>query len=422
MSEAAPAEDLAAPIPAPRALDLLQRRDFRRVYLAVSISKLGDAFHYIALMWLALEAGGPLGVVAVRLADSLPAFAFGFHGGLVADRRDRRGLMVASDLARAAVLVPLAVAGLSGELPLAALVVAAFLLTAAASYFDPAYGALLPMVVERRNVQQANALVRATADVLSVAGWAAAAALLTFVPLSAFFAFDAASFVLSALCVSGMRIRSRNAVHDELRVREGLAAVRGHAPLAVGIVVLGIAVTISSGTWIAGVPDLVRDTLGRGAGSFSLVAAAYAVGSIAAGVALARKPVRRKVRAGLFAWALYLPAYGAFALADSLELALAGGFGAGIAQTSAVLLLTSAAQEQVADRVLGRVMGLIALTHRGAHATGLLFVAPLFALASAPAVFAGAAIALPAVGLVGALLALRRGAGHVPSGPSRRYP
>ena len=50
------------------------------------------------------------------------------------------------------------------------------------------------------------------------------------------------------------------------------------------------------------------------------------------------------------------------------------------------------------DRVLGRVIGLISLTHRGAHATGLLLVSPLFAVAPAAGVFAAAALALPLVG------------------------
>ena len=97
--------------------------------------------------------------------------------------------------------------------------------------------------------------------------------------------------------------------------------------------VLGVAVTISSGTWIVGVPELVRSTLGLGAGS-SLVAAAYALGSICAGLALARFPVRRKARASMLAWMLYLPSYGLFAIAGSLEVALLAGVVSGIAQGS----------------------------------------------------------------------------------------
>ena len=75
------------------ALALLRRRDFRRLFLAVAISELGDALQYIALMWIALEKGGPLGVVAVRLADSVPALVFGRHGGIAAARWMRSRLM-----------------------------------------------------------------------------------------------------------------------------------------------------------------------------------------------------------------------------------------------------------------------------------------------------------------------------------------
>src|SRR5919197_5856006 len=193
--------------PPPSALQLLHRRDFRRLYLAVAASELGDALHYIALMWFALKAGGPLGVVAVRLADSVPAFDFGSHGGLAADRFDRRRLMIGADLARAAVLVPVAVLGLAGQLPLAVLVAAAFLLETATSYFAPAYGALMPALVERQNVQRANALVQATTQALSIGGWALSAGLVALLPLSTFFAVNALSFIVSAVLIGRVAVR-----------------------------------------------------------------------------------------------------------------------------------------------------------------------------------------------------------------------
>ena len=240
-------------------------------------------------------------------------------------------------------------------------------------------------------------------------GWAAAAALLVAMPISALFALDAATFVVSAALVAGIaERRAADPGAERPRVREGLAALGGHRPLAVAVAVLGVAVTISAGTWIVGVPELVRTDLGRGAGGFSLVAAAYAVGSIAAGLALARRRIARKARGSLLAWALYLPAYACFAFAGSLGLSLAGGALAGLAQTTAHLLLISAAQEEIPDRFLGRVTGLIALVHRSAHASGLLLVSPLFALLAPGTVFAAAAIALPLVGLAGAVVAVRR--------------
>lgn len=391
------------------ALGLLRRRDFRRTYLAISASELGNAFHYIALMWFALEAGGPLGVIAVRLADSVPALVFGFHGGLVADRLDRRRVMIGADVVRGATLVPIAVAGLAGDLPLWALVVAAFVMETAANYFEPAYGAFLPSIVEREHVQRANALVRATDSALGVGGWALAALLLAFLPLSTFFAVNAVSFLVSALLLAGVASRPRAiGAHDQRpRIREGFAALRPLPMLAAAIAAIGLAVTVTAGTWIAGVPQLVRESLDEGAAGFSLVMVGYALGAIAAGVALARRPVRRKALGSLLAWCLYLPAYALLALAGSVPVAAAGAFFAGIGQSAAVVLAYSAAQEDVRDEVLGRVTGLISLFHRGAHATGLVLVAPVFAVVAPQAVFAAAALVVPLIGLAGAAVALR---------------
>ena len=414
---AIPDELLPAATPLPRATQLLRRRDFRRVYLAVAASELGSALHYIALMWFAFDAGGPLGVIAVRLADSIPALVFGLHGGLAADRWDRRRMMIGADLTRAAVLLPVAVLGLAERLPLAALVAAAFVLEAATSYFAPAYGALLPALVERANVQQANALVAATTQALSVGGWALAAGLVSVLPISTFFAVNAASFLVSAALIARVHVPPRRAGHVESpHVREAFAALAPRPALAMGIVVLGVGVTLSSGTWIGGVPSLVRDAFGHGAGGFSLVMVGYAIGSIVSGALLARLPIRRKALASQLAWTLYLPGFGLMAVAGSIWGAVAGAAGAGMGQSSSLVLLNSAAQEEVPDSVLGRVLGLISLTHRGAHATGLLLVAPLFAFVAPRAVFAGAAVAIAVVGIAGTAASLvlvrRGGSGH----------
>jgi hypothetical protein len=71
----------------------------------------------------------------------------------------------------------------------------------------------------------------------------------------------------------------------------------------------------------------------------------------------------------------------------------------------ASILQRSAAQEQIADDVLGRVMGVISLVYRGAHATGLLLVSPLFVVVAPRAMFAASAVVIPLFGVVGAMLA-----------------
>jgi hypothetical protein len=114
---------------------------------------------------------------------------------------------------------------------------------------------------------------------------------------------------------------------------------------------------------------------------------------------LTRLPIRNKARASLLTWAMYLPGYGLIALAHSLPLAVAGAFFAATGQSSSVVLINSAAQEDVPDHLLGRVLGVISLTHRGAHASGLLVVSPLFLVLATRTVFGAAALAVPLIGL-----------------------
>jgi hypothetical protein len=163
----------------------------------------------------------------------------------------------------------------------------------------------------------------------------------------------------------------------------------------------------------------VRRELDGGAGTFSILVVGYALGSIAVGTVLARRPVARKARASLFAWCAYLPAYALLAFAHSLGPALLGAVAAGAGQGAAYVLTVSAAQSEIPDSHLGRVTGLISLVHRGAHATGLLLVSPLFAVAAARSVFAAAALAIPVVGLVAAALAARSARGPDGGRPSR---
>jgi hypothetical protein len=201
--------------------------------------------------------------------------------------------------------------------------------------------------------------------------------------------------------------RGRAAHGESPRLREGIAALRPQRALTSAVVTFGIAMTITTGSWIAGVPTLVKRSLHHGAGGFSVVMIGFAIGSIAIGVALARFHIRRKARASMLAWVIDLPAYLLLALATDIPLAFAAAVGSGAAESLSYVLLNSAAQEEIPDAVLGRVLGVISFVHRGSHATGLLIVSPIFAIAAARPIFAVAAVAVALVAVSGVAVAAR---------------
>ena len=123
---------------------------------------------------------------------------------------------------------------------------------------------------------------------------------------------------------------------------------------------------------------------------------------------LARRPVRRKARASLFAWLAYLPAYLLLAFAHSLGPALAGALVAGAGQGAALVLTLSAAQTEIPDSHLGRVHRPdLARAPRRARERPAARLAAVRRGAATRSVFLGAAFAIPLVSLTAAGIATR---------------
>src|SRR4029453_8574238 len=104
---------------------------------------------------------------------------------------------------------------------------------------------------------------------------------------------------VSALLLSGLPSFAPTHGEASPRVREAFTVLRPDPGLAAGVGGVGVAVPRSSGTWIVGVPELVRRGLDGGAGRFALLIVAYSLGSIGTGAFLARHPVAHKARASL---------------------------------------------------------------------------------------------------------------------------
>lgn len=374
---------------------LRSRPDFRRAYLANAVSQLGDSFQFVAVMWLAVVTGGVFGVIAVRLADGLPALLLALVGGAAADRRDRRRTMIACDLVRAAVLVPIAIGGLTGQLSIWAVAPAGFIVAAAASFFTPAYAASLPALAGRENIQRANGLMTATNGSVMVAGRALASAILAVVSVASFFAINALSFCVSALLLTRVRIPRQPAAPavGRLSVRAGFEALRVRPGLRVAIAMLAVGTALMTGVWTVGVAELARTRLGHGAASLSILFTATAVGTVAISALLTWRPVRLKVRLSCASWLVAAPGFALLGTAGSLGQAVAGTFLVGVGSGAALVLLTTAAQESVPEEALGRVMGVVLVASAGSKPLGLLLLAPLYTVFGLGTVFVAGGLA-----------------------------
>ncbi|RFU23499.1 MFS transporter [Geodermatophilus marinus] len=206
---------------------------FRWLVASSWSSSLGDGIALAAgPLLVASQTSDPLLVALAGLLQRLPWLLFGLHAGVLADRVDRRLLVVLVDGLRAAVLGVLAVALVTGRVDVGVVLVAMALLGTAEVFADTATGTLLPMVVPRADLGVANARLMAghlTAGKL--AGPAIGAAL--FAAGSAWpFLTQAVCVALGAVLVSRMRLPAAPRPADRARVSrdilEGLRWTWGH--------------------------------------------------------------------------------------------------------------------------------------------------------------------------------------------------
>ena len=184
---------------------ILRNRNFARLFYAGATSTVGFAIGQIALTWVIwANTGSAIDVAYVGGSFILAAIVFSLAAGALVDRHERRGLMVLSDLARAAALLALAGFLLAFGFNLIAILLAAFLLGSFTTLFQPAERALMPEIVGNERIAGANALVQTSTSVLQFASNTAGAGIIALAGVVAAFGLNTLTFLLSAVLIAGI--------------------------------------------------------------------------------------------------------------------------------------------------------------------------------------------------------------------------
>ncbi|MYR58629.1 MFS transporter, partial [Streptomyces sp. SID625] len=201
---------------------------FRHFWMSRAASGLGSAVTAVALPVLTFrQTHSPLMVSLVAACGTLPYVVFGLIAGAVADRTDRRRLMIVSDWLNAACLASVPLASALGMLTGGHLLVVAFVSAGLGLFFDAGVYGVVPDIVGKERLAAANSSLQGTETVVRIAGNALAGGLILVLRPAGTLALDALSFAVSALLV---RAVSRGAydTHSTHSTR-GIAAAHGTA-------------------------------------------------------------------------------------------------------------------------------------------------------------------------------------------------
>ena len=361
------------PDPSPPADDsspLLARRPYALFLAGRFCGTLANTSQAVVIAWEVYElarasmsvAEAAFAVGMIGLAQFLPLFALTLVAGEVADRHDRRRVLVLCYLTQ--LLTALGLAARSsldgGVWPVFAL---AALFGCARAFFQPTASALGPMLVPLRLLPRAIATNSLAAQLASILGPAVGGLLCVVSPVLGY-AVSGGLYAVAATCAVLIRADTRPVVEPGrsrvAQVREGLGYVWGNK-LVLGAITLDLfAVLLGGATGL--LPVFARDVLGVGPQGFGVLRAAPAVGALVVAGYLAARPIRSQAGAKMFlAVGLFGLMTVVFALSRSVTVSVVALAVLGGADMVSVFTRQSLVQLATPDRMRGRVSAVATL-------------------------------------------------------------
>ena len=276
---------------------VLRDREFLRYFASRQLSVAGSIVTLVTLPIIVYRTSGSASLTAlVAACEAAPYLLFGLFSGALTDRWNRKKVMVAADVVSAALVATIPLADLFWHLTVPHVLAVAFLGPTVGVFFDGAVFGALPMLVGRERIAEANSVAWAAASVVEMVMPSVVGVLLAFLHPAWLLGFDALTFALSALLISGIARPMYDAARERppltarqigRDIREGLDYLVHH-PGVRTFTIIGFLQCVGAGGFVALMVVWIDQRLDIGTEGlrFGLVFGAWAVGGLAASLAL----------------------------------------------------------------------------------------------------------------------------------------
>ncbi|MGN6182313.1 MAG: MFS transporter [Thermoanaerobaculia bacterium] len=359
-----------------RTFSALRYRDFRYVWLGAFTSTTGTWMQTVAQGWVVLSMTNSALLLGVDgfLATG-PMLVFSLFGGVVADRVERRKIMLFSQYLQMAFALILAALLWSGNVKVWHIFLLSFLTGSAQSFSGPAYISLLPLLVKREDMPNAIAMNSMQFNLARVIGPILAGLALAAWGAAICFALNGVSFL--AVIIALLLIRSpdvkdagapKGGILDEMK--DGFRFVAGRPTLLL-LTFLAFAGTFLGMPIVTFLPVVAKSIFGLGAKGYAWMMTTYGLGSVTGAVLVAATAhAARKGRVALLCQHAFAVLLVGFAVSRSLPISLVIAFFSGACIVGVIALYSSLVQLTTSDDMRGRVMSIFMLAFRGGMPLG----------------------------------------------------
>jgi MFS family permease len=328
------------------------------------VSLIGDGFFLVAIAWQAFDLWNtPTALALVGVAETIPLVAFVLVGGVFSDRFERRRVLIASSALRGACVAVLGVLAIGGWIELWHLFAISAFYGAGQAFQGPAAGAIVPDLVPRHLLVQANSLSQFVRQLaFAFVGPAVGGLVVHQLGVGPAFLVDAASYGVAIVMLA--LLRPRPAAIDADRepssmrrdIAEGLRFVRAHVWLWGTLGWALVAVFLVYGPFQVLLPYLVRNELGGSAGDLGLVFAAGGLGALLVSLGIGQIGLPKRHITFMYAlWMIACLQIAAYALAGVPWHAMAISFAGEACWAAGLLVWITLMQRVVPAELLGRV-------------------------------------------------------------------
>jgi MFS family permease len=391
--------------------------NYRRYIGGQAVSLIGTWMQMTAQSWLVLELSDSSSALGVIVAlQTLPVLLLGPYGGVIADRIDKRRLMIALQTAMGFQALVLGLLTVTGAVRLWEVGVLAALLGLNNAFENPARQSFMLELVGRDSLRNAVSLNSTLVNAARVIGPAVGGVLIATVGVGICFLLNALSFVAvvrSLLALdTAMLDPSPPVVRAAGQLREGLRYVSSNTELGIPLLMMAL-VGIFAYEFQVSLPVMARDVLHQGAEGYGLMTAAMGIGAVGGGLLVAARG-----HTGLRPLVVASTAFGGVlalaALAPSLGFELVALALVGWGSVSFMSTGNSTLQLGAEPAMRGRVMSLWFVAFQGSTPIGGPIIGWIIGFAGARAGLAVGAAAAVLVALIGALAMRRMGRAAAP--------
>jgi MFS family permease len=388
----------------------LENPNYRRYFFGQALSLIGTWMQMVAQSWLVLTMTGSAVAVGVVVAlQTAPVLLLAPYGGVVADRADKRKLLMGLQASMALQALALGLLTIFGVVRFWEICALALLLGLNSSFEVPTRQSFILEMVGRDSVRNAVSLNSVIVNAARAIGPAIAGVLIAVVGEGVCFLINVGSFVAVIFSLASMDtsllLPSVPALRARGQLRQGLAYVRRTPDLALPLLMMAMIGTLTY-EFPVSLPVLAKHTFGLGSAGYGFMTAAMGLGAALGGLVTAARG-RTGLRAAVLAAGAFGVCVTAAALAPSVSLELLALVLVGAGSVSFVSVGNSTLQLAADPSMRGRVMSLWSVAFQGSTAIGGPIVGGIIAVAGARAGLLVGGVTCFAAAAVGALY-LRR--------------